>query len=114
MRTTPWTAPAGIDPECRLLCEAMCAFPGIRTIESCCGHGRQPFKVWFLADSLAALPHLLYWFDSCHSGVPGWRVYVHTDCGRSPACFVAYGPVGDLAGAVKTATAMQHDGGAEG
>jgi len=54
-----WKPPADLDPECRLLCEAMNAVPGIRTVESCSGHGDTPFRVYFLADSLDALPELL-------------------------------------------------------
>lgn len=33
----------------RPLLYAMNALPGIVTTESCCGHGNEPFRVWFLA-----------------------------------------------------------------
>lgn len=89
-----WKVPADIDPECVAICEAMNRMPGIRTIESCCGHGRHSFNVYFKSDSLEALPDLLYWFDVCHSGFGGWRVTVRTDCAASPATFVVEGPVG--------------------
>jgi hypothetical protein len=64
-----------MDPECVRLCRAMNGLPGIKTIESCCGHGEKPFRIWFMADKLESLPRLLYWFDSCHSGCD-WPVEV--------------------------------------
>ncbi len=91
--------PDDIDPECRALCEALNRLPGIRTTESCCGHGESPFRIWFMADSLDALPRVAYWFDGCHSGEYDWRIIASTDCGMSPISFMAEGPVGDYAGA---------------
>jgi len=78
-----------MDPECVALCDAMNRFEGIRTNESCCGHGKDNFRIWFSAESLDVLPPLLYYFASCHSGVYGWSVRVKTDCGMSPAHFCA-------------------------
>jgi hypothetical protein len=89
-----WNPPVGIDPEVVSLCRAMNLFPGIFTIESCCGHGRDPFGIYFMATSLDALPSLLYWFSACHTGQEGWRVRVYTDCSADHATFVAEGPVG--------------------
>ncbi len=79
----------GYDVECVALVDAMNEVNGIATIESCCGHGETPFRIWFVADSLAALPPLLYWFDACHSGVRGWKVIATTDCAASPVKFIA-------------------------
>lgn len=42
-----WVPPDNMDPECVELCKAMNALPGIKTYESCCGHGEYPFWVWF-------------------------------------------------------------------
>lgn len=36
---------------CARLCEAMNLLPGIQTTESCCGHGKSPFRVFFEMDS---------------------------------------------------------------
>jgi hypothetical protein len=36
-----------IDIECRSLVSAINFLPGIKTIESCCGHGNTPFHIWF-------------------------------------------------------------------
>jgi len=68
--------------------------PGIKTVESCCGHGEWPFKIWFIADTLESLPPLLYWFDPCHCGLREWAATVYTDCAMSPVVFRITGPVG--------------------
>lgn len=86
--------PPGMDEGCQELCTAINAIPGIITTESCEGHGQTPYLIFFRAQHLQVLPPLLYWFDSCHTGVRGWRVYVYTDCACSPTRFVIEGPVG--------------------
>lgn len=83
-----------MDSECAKLCEALNLMPGIRTVESCCGHGDGPFHVWFKADSLEVLPRVLYYFDGCHCGHYGWRVVAKTDCAMSPVTFMVEGPSG--------------------
>lgn len=85
--------PKDIDPECYALCVALNKLPGIHTVGSCCGHGKEPFLICFKVDSLEALPHLLYWFDSCHCQCPGWRIIVTTDCSLSPVTFTIKGPI---------------------
>lgn len=75
-----------IDPECRELVRAMNRFDGVRTLDSCCGHGEPHYAIHFLAD-IETLPDMLYWIDGCHTGVYGWRVEVYTDCGVCPARF---------------------------
>ena len=36
-----------IDAEARPLVFTLNTLPGIQTIESCCGHGTEPFRIWF-------------------------------------------------------------------
>lgn len=86
-----------IDKECADLCSAINSFNGLSTVESCCGHDRQSFRIWFMANNLDCLPDLLYWFDSCHCGFGGWRVCVKTDCAKSPVIFRIEGPTGEQA-----------------
>lgn len=86
-----------MDEHCVALCDAMNSFPGVRTLSSCQGHGKQQFTIDFRVDSLENLPAILYWFDACHSGKRYWNVGVHTDCGMDPAVFTVYGPVGEQA-----------------
>lgn len=92
-----WQAPADLDPEVEALCRAMNSAPGIMTTNSCCGHGEQPYRIWFISSSLDALPPLLYWFMACHCGCYGWRVEVTTDCGMKPVDFMVEGPKGQEA-----------------
>jgi hypothetical protein len=88
------TMTGDMDKECARLCGAMNAISGVRTFESCCGHGRSKFRVWFLAESLKCLPRLLYYFDGCHCGFYGWKVVAETDCAMSPVTFCVEGPSG--------------------
>ena len=81
-----------MDPESIELCQALNLFEGIKTIESCCGHGDRPYKIWLTADRLSCLPPMLYWLDPCHNGHGGWSVVVTTDCGMSPVVFRITGP----------------------
>lgn len=89
--------PLDIDKECVELCQAMNLIPGIRTVESCCGHGERPYHIWFRPRHLSNLPRLLYYFDECHCGYYGWRARVYTDCAMSPVVFLIEGPVGEEA-----------------
>jgi hypothetical protein len=86
-----------LDRECLALILALNGFPGIKTHDSCCGHGKQPFRIWFKAEDLECLPRMLYYTDGCHCGYYTWRVTVTTDCGMSPVHFCLEGPVGDEA-----------------
>ena len=40
-----------MDPEVVTLCKALNALPGVVTTESCCGHGKDTFKIWFQVDA---------------------------------------------------------------
>lgn len=44
-----------MDPECIDLCNALNEIPGIETISSCCGHGKDGFAIWFRAKSISPL-----------------------------------------------------------
>ena len=69
----------GIDKALVRLVKVMNRFPGIRTIESCAGHGRKPPAIWFVPDSIEILPAMIYWFDRCHSSC-NWDVRIYTGC----------------------------------
>ena len=104
-----WIPPADIDPEVVSLCRAVNAIKGIRTVSSCCGHGKIPFQIYFMARDLDSLPNLLYWLDACHSGFQGWRCLVYTDCGKSPVTFLIEGPIGAYKEADKIAELILED-----
>jgi hypothetical protein len=42
-----WEVPIDLDLECKNLCIALNALPGIETEESCCGHGEGMYYIWF-------------------------------------------------------------------
>jgi hypothetical protein len=44
-----------MDEECIPLCNALNAVKGIVTTESCCGHGKSHFRIWFKATSFRGL-----------------------------------------------------------
>lgn len=79
--------PKSMDKECIALCDAINNVPGLHTVESCCGHGTRPFRVWFKVEFLDELPVLLYYCDPCHTGFV-WRCLVQTDCAMSPVYFM--------------------------
>ena len=79
---------AGVDKEVVELVIQMNRFEGIRTMDSCCGHGEHGVWIFFLADSLESLPSLLFYVDSCHNGCPGWQVIARTDCSMAPTSFL--------------------------
>jgi hypothetical protein len=64
-----------MDKECLVLCDALNALPGIRTFESCCGHGEYPFRVWFFCNQVQRLAPIIEGLDHA------WRVEAsHVDC----------------------------------
>ena len=99
-----------IDPECASLCAAINSLTGLCTVESCCGHGKAPYRIWLRADNLEALPPLLYWLDRCHSGIAGWRATVITDCAMSSPTFEIEGPLGAYAEADEIARLITEEG----
>jgi len=89
-----------MDVECVVLCDAINLYsPKIMTVESCCGHGERPYKIWLhiKPEGLAELPHILYYLDTCHTGRAGWSCEVYTDCAMSPVTFKITGPIGEQA-----------------
>jgi len=76
-----------MDKECVVLCDAINRIPGLRTIESCCGHGHHNFTVYFKVTTLEHLPILLYYISACHVGFT-WDCRVYTDCGMNPVYFM--------------------------
>lgn len=93
------TLPNDVDPECEALCAALNQYPGVRTTESCCGHGEDPFGVWFILDHPVVLPAVVHWFGHRACGVWGWSVEVQAHSVMGPLIFRIRGPVGDYAGA---------------
>lgn len=53
-----------LDAECVELCKVINSIRGLCTIESCCGHGKEPYHIFFTVKNLKDLPVLLYFVDS--------------------------------------------------
>lgn len=77
-----------MDPECVALCDVLNTLPGIRTFESCCGHGEDPFRVFFWADGMVSL--LLPIVRAISSS--GWKLECCWCNGPDMVCFVLVGP----------------------
>ena len=62
-----------MDPECIPICDALNRIPGIRTLESCCGHGKHGFWVWFtVSQPFKNLTVVGRVFDSRYGGLEEW------------------------------------------
>jgi len=82
-----------MDPECVALCDVLNAMPGVRTFESCCGHGIRPFRIWFEVDILDALRPLLN-----RIAPRSWTVGVRIASGTGAIVLCLEGPVHSAAG----------------
>lgn len=84
------TYPPDMDTECVDCCDLLNSLPGVKTFESCCGHGKFKFRVFFHCDSWKSLQAIT------ESLTPGWTVRTSL-CGAEPSlCFLLEGPVGSM------------------
>lgn len=97
------TYPSDMDRECILLCDALNDCPGIKTVESCCGHGQKGFRVFFIAKAIESLAPILRSTESS-----GWACETFWSNGRPTVLFMLLGPkigcpggADDLAGWIK-------------
>ena len=81
--------PDDIDPECIVLCDALNSLPGIRTVESCCGHGKYEFQVVFEAGTIEALFPI-----AATTLLSKWKVRVFCTEEAPGVLFILEGPVG--------------------
>lgn len=89
---------SGLDPEVVDICVAMNKLDGVRTTESCCGHGTEPYRIFFQVSKLKCLT-IVYYFISER---PDWNIQFTAsnmlDLDRiEPSSFVLIGPIGDEA-----------------
>jgi len=89
--------PNDMDPECIPLCDALNAIPSIRTIGSCCGHGKGPFSVWFHMDDRRRSKYLTVVarvLDRRYGGIPGWSCTLDNGdiTEHQPAFVISSGP----------------------
>ena len=92
---------------------ALNAFPGIRTTESCCGHGTRRFWISFRAETIEALGPLLWWFRHDHPKhkYNGWDVVARASEDKQETHFFLRGPTGDAGykEAIDLATMILHE-----
>ena len=50
--------PFDMDEECIELCNILNILPGVTTFESCCGHCKHPYYIWFFCNSIDTLSRL--------------------------------------------------------
>ncbi len=101
-----WTPPEDIDPECKNLCIALNALPGIETTESCCGHGEGPYHIWFRVTNYRQRGFLMLsrlMSHNYYNFAREWQVTLHhsdttgytRDGGWMQICFLLEGPPGE-------------------
>lgn len=96
-----------IDPECTRLVDALNLVPGIRTFESCCGHGRQRFWVFCVVESIESLPFLAFhlggrqhhgkWHVTLDGGTPTGKGHKPDGSNANTVFLTVRGPVGEKA-----------------
>ena len=67
----------GMDNECVDLCNLLNRLPGLKTSESCCGHCKAPFCVFFSCDNLDTLTRLGRVVDNRYSDGK-WEIVLET------------------------------------
>jgi len=84
-----------MDPLCIPLCDALNSCSGIKTVESCCGHGNEPYRIWFkcLGIDSYGLSVITRAVDSRYSGTNlQWSIKLETvdeiDEGYMSVCFL--------------------------
>jgi hypothetical protein len=93
-----WKPPPDIDKPCVALSTAMNQLPGIQTTESCCGHGTEPYRIWFRVTDFAARGLLTLARCTCprYYDSPFKILLNHGDTPEGQVSFLLEGPVGDL------------------
>jgi hypothetical protein len=97
-------APSGgppFDEECLQICKTLCSLHGIRTIESCSGHGESRFFVSFTAENVEDLRPIVEAVDEDDD----WILRVG---GQSMIYFFLQGPIGQPQKADKLAETIIH------
>ena len=56
-----------LDMEIKTLCYCINQIDGIETVGSCFGHNEEPCRIWFKAENIEALNHLLFYYFDCDS-----------------------------------------------
>lgn len=66
-----------MDEECIVLCDALSSLKGIQTFESCCGHYKDTYDIWFNVKNWHSLEIITRTFDRRYSNGL-WKVSLDT------------------------------------
>lgn len=72
-----------MDKECVELCDALNSLEGVETFESCCGHFRKKYRIYFKLSSWYSLSLLARAFDIRYSSGK-WRIAIGSTDTPSP------------------------------
>jgi hypothetical protein len=61
-----------MDRQCISLCNALNAIPGVSTYESCCGHNKHEFRIWFTTTNVNGLYVIARVLDPRYYYFPTW------------------------------------------
>lgn len=82
-----------MDPECIPLCNELNVLPGIKTFESCCGHGKNPFRIWFTAENMKDLLIVVMAVNPEYCGQIGYSIQVEHSEYPPKVIFLLEGPI---------------------
>ena len=77
LRRNDVTLPTDVDEECIPLCDVLNSLPTVRTFESCCGHLKYPFGVYFFCYDIGVLSRLARAVSHNYSDGK-WEILVET------------------------------------
>ena len=78
--------PKDMDDECVSICKTLNSLPGVTTYESCCGHGKAPFSVWFRCDNIGTLSRLGRTVNKNYSD-GNWEIVLDSTDTNPRGCF---------------------------
>jgi hypothetical protein len=79
--------PIDMDPQCINLCDSLNNLIGIETCESCCGHGKNQYKIWFTVIFLNDIKPILRAIENTI-----WKINVSWNNITERPIFLLYAP----------------------
>lgn len=76
--------PSDMDPECISLCSKLNELDGIETVESCCGHLKNTYDIWFTCQDFVSLAILSRAVDKRYAGTNKLWVVLSETCDNRP------------------------------
>lgn len=74
-----------MDEHCIRICDKLNTLPGVETIESCEGHGKHAFNVWFDCTDINSLNFIMFMFSKRYSSYgQNWNVMLADSDNRNP------------------------------